>query len=111
MDLKEYELLERKFTVSQVEVASTVELLGRSDELFAELAASRKAGRHLFAALLATDVTELSSLLFLEADKDFHAQLRYPRVLPNVYELKDVLSRKKQLMPALFEAVEKLVEG
>jgi manganese-dependent inorganic pyrophosphatase len=52
-------------------------------------------------------VTELVSLLFVVADKDFLALVSYPSDGEGVYVLRDMLSRKKQLMPAIFEIMEK----
>jgi manganese-dependent inorganic pyrophosphatase len=59
---------------------------------------------------MGTDITELTSLLIVEAEKDFTALLSYPKLVPGVYVLKDVLSRKKQLMPTILKLVEKATE-
>ncbi len=59
---------------------------------------------------MVTDITELTSLLLIDADKEFLSLVGYPKAEAGVFVLKDVLSRKKQLMPALFELVEKAEE-
>jgi len=111
LDLKEYEALGERFSVSQVEVSDNAEILERREEFLAGLASLRAEKGYYLAALMVTDVTELTSLLFVEADKDFLSLLGYPKVEAGVYVLKDILSRKKQLMPAIFELVEKAKEG
>ena len=107
LDVKEYGAADRSFTVSQVEVHSPDEILERADEVASELAALRASGDHYFSALMVTDITELSSVLFVEGDKDFVSMLRFPRLNETTFELKDVLSRKKQLVPLLIELTEK----
>ncbi len=107
LDLKEYVTDAGRLSVSQAEADSPDAILLRKDEIFAELRALREAKGFLLTALMVTDITALTSLLFLEADKDFHQLVAYPRIEPGIYELRDVLSRKKQLMPVLFELVER----
>ena len=62
------------------------------------------------AALMATDNTKLESMLFIDAESDFFSYVTFPSPQKGIYLLKDVLSRKKQLMPALFEMVERASE-
>lgn len=107
LDMKEYSAADRSFTVSQVEVHSPDEIMERSAEVSAELEAIREHGGHYFSALMVTDITELSSVLFVEGDRDFVSMLRFPRLDERTFELKDVLSRKKQLVPLLIELTEK----
>ena len=109
LDMKEYSAVGLSFTVSQVEVHSPAEILERSAEVVSELKAMREQGGHYFSALMVTDITELSSILFVEGDKDFISMLRFPRLDDRAFELKDVLSRKKQLVPLLIELTEKAV--
>jgi manganese-dependent inorganic pyrophosphatase len=111
LDLKDYEALGAHFSVSQVEVSDNAEIMERREEILAGLAALRKEKGYYLSALMVTDVTELTSLLFVDADKDFLALVGYPRAEAGVYVLKDILSRKKQLMPAIFELVEKAKES
>jgi len=107
LDMKEYSAAGKSFTVSQVEVHSPQEILERAAEVSAELTGLRAAGSHYFSALMVTDITELSSVLFVEGDKEFLSLLRFPRLDERTFELKDVLSRKKQLVPLLIELTEK----
>lgn len=111
LDMKEYRAAEASFTVSQVEVNNPDEIMERSDEVMAELGRIRAAGGHYFSALMVTDITALSSILFLDGDRELIELLRYPRAGDRAFELKDVLSRKKQLVPVLIELTEKALEG
>ena len=110
LDLKEYEASGKRLTVSQVEVSDTAEIMERREEIAAGLARLRAEGGYYLSAIMVTDITELTSLLLVDADKDFLSLIGYPKTAPGVYVLKDILSRKKQLMPALFELVEKATE-
>jgi len=110
LDLKEYEASGKRLTVSQVEVSDTAEIMERREEIAAGLARLRAEGGYYLSAIMVTDITELTSLLLIDADKEFLSLIGYPKAAPGVYVLKDILSRKKQLMPALFELVEKATE-
>jgi manganese-dependent inorganic pyrophosphatase len=110
MDMKEYTAGDKAFAVSQVEVNVPTELLKRKDEIISHLQSLRLSRGHLFSALMVTDITELSSYLFIDADRGFISTITYPRLEDRVYVLKDILSRKKQLMPYLLELVEKYTD-
>jgi len=110
LDLKEYEASGEKITVSQIEVTCHDELMERQETILSALKSYRETKGLYLCALIATDVTKLTSLLFLDADKTFLAQITYPKVSPGIYTLKDLLSRKKQLMPTLFELMKKAKE-
>ena len=110
LDLKEYEASGEKITVSQIEVTCHDELIERSETILSALATYRDHKGLFLSALIATDVTKLTSLLFIDADKSFLAHITYPKVADGIYTLKDLLSRKKQLMPTLFELMKKAKE-
>ena len=110
VDRKEYENSGKRLSVSQIELTSTDEIMKRTDEVLAGLALLRAETGTCLAALMATDITKLQSVLFLNAAPDLYSYIQFPSQRKGVYVLKDVLSRKKQLMPALFELVEKAQE-
>jgi manganese-dependent inorganic pyrophosphatase len=110
MDQKEYAEAEVSFTVSQVETDNPAALILRKDEILAELDRVYKSRGLLFAALMVTDVTKLSSLLFVMGKKQFLQQLAFPQNEEGIFVLSDIVSRKKQLMPLLSELVEKAME-
>jgi manganese-dependent inorganic pyrophosphatase len=107
VDLKEYEAQGVKLSVSQIEVSDTALVMEKRGEILAALAGIKSEKGYYLSALMVTDVTELVSLLFVVAEKDFLALVGYPAEGDGVYVLKDMLSRKKQLMPAIFEIMEK----
>ena len=105
-DMKEYNEDKGNFTVSQIEVSSLEEVLARKEELMQELEIERRGNKALFSSLLVTDITQLSSILIIACDSKFAPFITFPKVEPNVYFLKDVVSRKKQLIPLISEQVE-----
>ncbi len=106
-DKKEYRDERNVYTVSQIEVDGTDELLARKQEFLDELEITRRSHGALFAALLVTDIARLSSLMLVSADKRFLPYITFPNQEDNVYFLKDVMSRKKQLIPLLSELIER----
>jgi len=105
LDMKHFGEGKGAFTVSQVEVTSMAEILDRRDEILEGLARQQARTGNLFTALMVTDITELDSMLFVQGDPVFLARIRYPKVDENVFLLKGVLSRKKQLVPCLTELI------
>jgi manganese-dependent inorganic pyrophosphatase len=110
VDRKEYVSSGKKLSVSQIELTSTAEIMERSDEVLRGLKQLRGETGCYLSSLMATDITKLESILFLDAESDLYNYVNYPSPKKGIYMLKDVLSRKKQLMPALFEMVEKAQE-
>ncbi len=110
VDRKEYESEGKKLSVSQIELTSTVEIMERAPEILQGLAGLRAETGSYLAALMATDITKLESILFMAADEGIYPYISFPSSQRGLYLLKDILSRKKQLMPALFEMVEKSLE-
>jgi manganese-dependent inorganic pyrophosphatase len=51
--------------------------------------------------MLVTDVVKQCSLLLVVGDDAFTQRIDYPRVEPGIFELREVVSRKKQLLPYL----------
>jgi manganese-dependent inorganic pyrophosphatase len=109
LDMKEYAEQGVSFTVSQIETDNPGPLVARKAEIAGALEKARSAKDYLFSALLVTDVTYLDSLLFVAGKKTFTAHLAFPLMEEGIYVLKEVVSRKKQLLPLLAELVEKAV--
>jgi manganese-dependent inorganic pyrophosphatase len=103
-DFKEYESGGRQFGVGQVEVVTLEEFHGRREELSAGLAALCRERRLNLATLLITDIVTQSSLLLAQGDIELLDLVDYPRLAPDLFELKGVISRKKQLIPHLLRA-------
>jgi len=100
-DCKEYREGGLAFSVAQIEEIGFDQFWKRKTELLAALEKYRAHRKYHFSALLVTDVTTQSSLLLVADENGFDAQIDYPRVEPGIYELRDVVSRKKQLLPYL----------
>ena len=71
----------------------------------AELEIERRSHKALFSCLLITDITKLSSVLLMDNDPKFDDFITFPKIEDNAYYLKDVVSRKKQLIPLITEMV------
>ncbi len=107
-DKKEYDLDGLVVSVSQVEVTILTPMINIKDDLFKALDDLKKENDYFACFLLITDVTALSSVLLVCCDKDLSSYFPYNEIHKNIFELKDILSRKKQLMPMLFEIVDKV---
>lgn len=109
-DMKDYVEGKLKFTVSQIEVDSTTEILNRKNEFMDELESARKANGNLFNALLVTDITKLSSIMFLASDPSFEQVIHLPIQDEHIYYMQNIVSRKKQLIPLLTEMLANVVQ-
>ena len=100
-DCKEYTENGVKFSVAQIEEIGFDQFWKRKDELLGALEDYRQKRAYHFSTLLVTDVATQSSLLLVVGDEKFIKRIDYPRVEPGIYQLLDVVSRKKQLLPYL----------
>jgi manganese-dependent inorganic pyrophosphatase len=110
-DCKEYAELGARFSVAQIEEIGLEQFWKRKDELLAALETYRDKRTYLFSALLVTDVARQSSLLLVTGDEKFIKRIDYPRLEPGIYELRDVVSRKKQLLPYLTHCLRESEKG
>ncbi len=104
-DLKEYAEGKIVYTVSQIEVGNTKEVLSRKDEFIKELEIESRSRKALFSCLLVTDITTLSSIMLIHCDPKFEQFINFPKQEDNAYYLQGVVSRKKQLIPLITERV------
>ncbi|HWQ93022.1 MAG TPA: putative manganese-dependent inorganic diphosphatase [Clostridia bacterium] len=107
-DCKEYSENGSRFSVAQIEEIGFGQFWKRKDELMAALEAFRVSKAYRFSALLVTDINTQSSLLLLVGDPALVARIGYPRVETGILELKDIVSRKKQLLPYLTHSLQQL---
>jgi manganese-dependent inorganic pyrophosphatase len=107
-DCKDYEEEGYRFSVSQIEELGFSHFYEKQAKLFEELEAYRAKQGSYFAALLITDVNTQNSLLSLSAPAEFLDTITYPRRAPNLFELSNVVSRKKQLVPYLLDCLHKI---
>jgi manganese-dependent inorganic pyrophosphatase len=106
-DVKEYNVGEVRFSVAQVEVTNLAEAEDRLAELRAALEAQAERSGLQFAVLMVTDVVVGRSRLLLGGDVRRLDGLPYPRRPDGSLDLPGVVSRKKQLLPALFGFLER----
>jgi manganese-dependent inorganic pyrophosphatase len=110
-DCKEYAEQGVKFSVAQIEEIGFEQFWKRKDELLGALENYRAGKAYHFATLLVTDVATQSSLLLVVGDEKFVRRIDYPRLEPGIYELRDVVSRKKQLLPYLTHCLREKEKG
>jgi manganese-dependent inorganic pyrophosphatase len=105
-DCKEYAEAGVRFSVAQIEEIDFTQFWKRKDELLRELEIYRDQKGYSFSALLVTDVVSQCSLLLITGSKELIDRISYPRLDPGIFELRDVVSRKKQLVPYLAHCLE-----
>jgi manganese-dependent inorganic pyrophosphatase len=102
-DFKEFNAGEVRFGVGQVEVVGFAEFLEMKEELRAILLEIKEKDRLDLAGLMVTDIYS-ETTLFLAVGKNEIAHLfGYPQLEPHLFELKGVMSRKKQMIPHLLK--------
>ncbi|MEZ4599000.1 MAG: putative manganese-dependent inorganic diphosphatase [Syntrophotaleaceae bacterium] len=104
-DFKEYQAGNRLFGVGQVEVVGFEEFYRVKEKIAEELSALRSSRKMTAAGLLVTDIVHETSLLLADGEAELPYLIGYPECEPGLYELKGVLSRKKQLVPHLLKVL------
>lgn len=105
-DCKEFEDRGHRFSISQIEEIGFELFWERRDELLQALVDLTQE-RHLdFSALLVTDIISNGSLLLMSHEPEFWEAINYPTVERYLYQLDDVVSRKKQLLPLISQLLE-----
>ncbi len=107
-DCKDYSEEGYGFSVSQIEELGFSHFYEKRESLLEALDAYRSKQGSFFAALLVTDVNTQNSLLLISAPPEFMDTITYPRLAPNLFELNNVVSRKKQLVPYLLDCLHKI---
>ncbi|MCM0081295.1 putative manganese-dependent inorganic diphosphatase [Geomonas sp. Red32] len=104
-DFKQFSQGELKFGVGQVEVFGFSEFESMKKDLKAALAALRKKDDLEMAGLMVTDIATESTLFMMEGGERFIRYMGYPQPEPQLFEMKGVMSRKKQLVPHLLKVL------
>jgi manganese-dependent inorganic pyrophosphatase len=105
-DYKEYDAAGLHFGIAQVEVTDMLEIEARLDELRAALCAMEKTRNLNFSALMVTDIVGGSSRLVMCGDSHYLDGLPYARRSDGTFEMPGIVSRKKQLLPAILSALQ-----
>ena len=78
------------------------------NDVLAALENYRARNYYFISTLLVTDVVKQDSLLLVAGPTSFLNLVDYPELEPGIYELDDVVSRKKQLLPYLTHCLERV---
>ncbi|MCL4872835.1 putative manganese-dependent inorganic diphosphatase [bacterium] len=98
-DFKVFEAKGGKFGIGQVEIIGFDEFHEEAANLTGELLKARDKKELKLAGLLVTDISQGTSLLLAVGENEVLYRLNYPKVKDGVFELKNVISRKKQVVP------------
>ena len=105
-DCKEFEESGRRFSISQIEEIGFDLFWQRKDELALALESLAREEGLDFSALLVTDIASNGSLLLMSREPDGWEEINYPQLEDKLYQLDEVVSRKKQLLPLIISLLE-----
>jgi manganese-dependent inorganic pyrophosphatase len=97
----------RRIGVGQVEVVGFEEFYGLKGELLKVLAGIKEEEGLFIAGLMVTDIATETTLFLVEGYTRIAHVMEYPQLEPHLYELKNVMSRKKQMVPHLLRILAK----
>src|SRR5471032_873339 len=107
-DAKEYQENGHTFSVAQIEEIGFDQFWKRKDDLLVALEDYRRGRNYIFSALMVTDVVGQESLMLVAGKKQFIDRIDHPEPQPGVFKLRDVVSRKKQLLPYLTHCLQRM---
>ena len=105
-DRKLYQMSEAAVSAAQIEVTGLQELPERRDDLLAAMADLRQRENLALLCLMVTDVVAGRSRLLCQGEERLLAALPFARLSDHEWELGDIVSRKKQLVPALLSVLD-----
>ena len=94
--------------LGQVEVIGFDEFYHMKEELLDALAEIKQRDNLFIAGLMVTDITTETTLFLVEGHTRIAHVMEYPQLEPHLYELKNVMSRKKQMVPHLLKILAKV---
>jgi manganese-dependent inorganic pyrophosphatase len=101
-DLKEFHIGDHRLAISQITTMDSEQMLLREDEFLAEMGKIRKDRQYDMVLLMITDVLREGTELLITGDKEIIRQaLNVSSFEGNHVFLKGMVSRKKQMVPAL----------
>ena len=107
-DFKLFSKGETTFGIGQVEVIGFDEFFAMKAALQSALAEVKRRDNLALAGLMVTDIYSETTLFLAEGKKELAHVMGHPQVEPHLYELKGVMSRKKQMVPHLLQVLDKL---
>jgi manganese-dependent inorganic pyrophosphatase len=107
-DFKLFKHEKHAIGVGQVEVVGFDEFHEMKGELLAALAEVKRRDNLFIAGLMVTDIATETTLFLVEGHTRIAHVMEYPQLEPHLYELKNVMSRKKQMVPHLLKILGKV---
>ena len=107
-DRKDFVEFGSRISISQVEEAGVYGFEAVRKKLQKALEELLQQGKYRLACLLVTDITSHDSLLLAVGDEAVLDKLEFKRQDDNLFLAKDVVSRKKQLFPAISRALKSI---
>lgn len=104
-DFKHFNAGETLFGIGQVEVVGFDEFFELKDGLRETLRKVKEADKLHMAGLMVTDIYSETTLFLAEGKNELAHLMGYPQREPHLYELKGVMSRKKQMVPHLLKVL------
>lgn len=104
-DFKHFASAGVSFGIGQVEVVGFDEFYRIKDQVAEALKRVRHQDRLDLAGVMVTDIYSETTLLLTEGKNELAHVMGYPQLEPQLYELKGVLSRKKQMVPHLMKVL------
>lgn len=109
-DRKEFNESGWKISISQIEELGLDEFWKKKESLEDELDKLVKAQGVDFACVMITDISCNDSVLLTAGSDAVDGEIFYPRVDAGTYNMKGIVSRKKQLLPAICRILSKLAK-
>ncbi len=107
-DFKDFDFSGRKVEIGQIEVVDLKEAENRAAELIKKMEEIAASENYVLILLMATDIINQGSLILFAGDKTYLEKAFNRKIDNHSFYLKDVLSRKKQIVPPLTEVFRKL---
>ncbi len=107
-DFKHFSHDKYSIGLGQVEVIGFDEFYRMKDELLKALADIKRRDNLFIAGLMVTDITTETTLFLVEGHTLIAHVMEYPQLEPHLYEFKDVMSRKKQMVPHLLKILSRI---
>ncbi len=107
-DKKDFEIAGLTFAISQVEEVSFEQFFKKQNDLLEESKKLQSQNNLDFFILLVTNIVKEKSLMIIVGDNEIINKLPYQKIENNLYNLPNILSRKKQLLPQIINIIKKI---
>lgn len=104
-DFKHFNAAATSFGIGQIEVVGFTEFYDVKEALREALKQVKKEENLHLAGMMVTDIYSETTLFLAEGKNELAHIMGYPQLEPHLYELKGVMSRKKQMVPHLLKVL------